>query len=62
VSYVAEGPADHVMSLGVFHDDPLSGYDALWAGGHFLTAGNSAWADTDSQFIARWGIDVQIDP
>jgi hypothetical protein len=51
---VAEGPGDHVYALATLHDG-LSERPALYAGGHFVTAGNESWAETDSQYIARWG-------
>jgi hypothetical protein len=45
---------DHVWALGVLADG-LSEFGGLYVGGHFVTAGNSAPYDTDSQYIARWG-------
>jgi hypothetical protein len=48
------GPADHVWALGAYAEG-LATTPVLYAGGHFSTTGNLSWADTDSQFIARWG-------
>jgi hypothetical protein len=51
---VGFGVGDHVYALATFHDG-LGPRPPLYVGGHLHTAGTNAWADTDSDYIARWG-------